>query len=100
MREALDGRAVESLAVVIGRILLQRRGVRIAQRGERVSAGLADEEVVAVELLGLVALGGVVARLGLAGLPQQRGLVLREEVELTLDEVGEAAAAEDQSSSS
>ena len=100
MREALDGRAVESLAVGVGRVLPQRRGVRIAQRGERLGARFADEQVVAVELLGLVALGGVVGRLGVAGLSQQRGLVLREQVELALDQVGEAAAAEPQSSSS
>ena len=65
----------------------------------RVGDRLEHELVVAVRLLGVVALGRVVRALGLLGLAQQLGLVLGEEVELAADELAEAVAAEDHTSS-
>ena len=60
LREALSGGAGESLRVDVVGVVVEGRGVRVAQLLEAVGDRLEHELVVAVRLLGLVALGGVV----------------------------------------
>ena len=87
------------MLVRLPRVVVERGRVGVAQLGEGVGDRLEHELVVPVRLLGKLALGGVVRPLGLLRLAQELRLVLDEEVELAADQVAEAVAAEDQSSS-
>ena len=94
MGEALPGRAVERRLVFERCVLVERRGVGLAQLDQPVRERVEQELEVAVRLFRVLALGGVVRPLCLAGLGQRLGLVLGEQVELTPDETGEAIAAQ------
>jgi hypothetical protein len=93
------GRA-ERRRILLGGVLVQCSGIGIANALQPLRDRLEHELVVAVRLLGLVALRGVVGGLGLLGLAEQIGLVLGEQVELATDEIAEPAAAKAQRSSS
>ena len=67
--------------------------VRLADVEQPVGDRVDDELIVAVRLLGALGGGGVPRRLGLGRLGQQLGVVGREEVELPVDELVEAAPA-------
>ena len=93
-RQPLLDRAVERFLVLLGGLLVERRGEVVAQPGEDLGAVLDELLVVAEALLGPVALGPVVGALGgVAGL-QQLEVVAHEEVELPRDHLGEAAPAQ------
>ena len=68
-------------------------GEVVAQVREQLGAGLDEVEVLAVALLGLVAVGCVVGALGLLAVGDQRGLLVLEQLELALNQVREARAA-------
>ena len=98
-RKRRFGGAVEGVLVRLPRVPVERRPIGVAQLREGIRDRFEHELVVAVRLLGELALGGVVRPLRLLGLAQQLRLVLDEEVELTADEVAEAVAPEDHTSS-
>ena len=85
--------AVERLLVLLGDVLLERRRVRVADLGERIDGLLDEVQVRGVALLGVLAAGTVVRTLGLVAGGDQLCIVLGEEAELTLDQVGEPAHA-------
>ena len=81
--------------------LVERACVAPAHVGERLGRRLDDVDVVAVDLLSLVAFGAVVLRFRVAHLFEQAArLVLGEGVELPRDHVCKPAAPEDHASSS
>ena len=83
-------RPVELRLVGLGSVLVHGRGEAVAELCEPVRAGFDEIQIVAVALLGLVAVGGVVRALrGVAVGDQLRALLL-EEVELPPDQVLEA----------
>ena len=91
-REALARRAVELAPVRVGGVEVERARVPVAEL-EQVRGGLADlVEVVAVGLLGLVALGRVVAPLHDRQRGQELGLLALEQIELARDQILERAA--------
>src|SRR4051812_31962618 len=86
-----DG-AVELRAVRIG--VVDRAGVVIAQVGENLRAGLDRVDVVAVELLGLIAAGAVVGGETLLYLHDDVLVLALEELQLGFDHAREPAAPE------
>src|SRR5205814_10492780 len=89
--------AVERRLVFLGAFFVERARVLPAHVGERLGRGLHDVDVVAVPFFGLVAPGTVVDGLRLAHLLEQAAsLVLRKDVELASDHVGESSAPKDQ----
>jgi hypothetical protein len=94
----LDG-AVEGLRVALALGLVERPLVAVADVGERLGAVLDEIDVLAVALLGLVAVGLVVAAFRLVAGDDQVGVLAPEQLELALDHVGEAGAAETHASS-
>jgi hypothetical protein len=99
-RQALPDRPVERRLVGLGRMLVERPLEGVAEVGERLGALLDEVDVLAVALLGLVAPRLLVAALRLLAGLDQAGVVVREELQLTRDQVAEAVPAEDQRSSS
>jgi len=81
---------VEDLAVLLGGVLVQRGRVVLPQLDELVGARLDEVEEVAVALLGLTARCVVVRPQRRFDVGDQAGVLGREEVELTLDEIDEA----------
>ncbi len=66
----------------------------VAEVGEDLRARLHEILVVAVALLGVVAVGAVVLRLRFLAPAEEVGLLAPEEIELPPDHVGEALPAE------
>ncbi len=99
MREALGSGPDERGLVLPRRVLLERRRVGGLDLVEAVAARVEDELEIRVRRLGVLAIGAVVGALGLNRLREELRLLFGEEIELAVDEVGEAAAAESQKSS-
>ena len=91
--EALARSGVERGSILISRVLVEARGIRLAKVVERVADRVDHELVVAVQLLRVVCPARP-SRVGVGRLGEELGLGL-EEIELTLDEVVEAASPED-----
>ena len=72
----------------------------VADVGQQLRPGLDEVQIVAVAFLRLAAVRMVVSALGGVAVVDQAAVVALEEIELARDRVGEAASAEDQSSSS
>ena len=87
--EAPRGAGGERLPVRRRRVALERPRVRLAEGEQLVGDRVDDELEVAVRLLGVSRPARTQACLGLGGLGEQLRLVLGEERELSLDELGE-----------
>ena len=72
----------------------------VADVGQQLGPGLDEVQIVAVAFLRLAAVRMVVGTLGGVAVVDQAAVLALEEIELARDRVGEAAPAEDQSSSS
>ena len=80
---------VEPQHVLLGRVLLERRRVRVADLDQRVGAFLDELQVLRVPLFGLFASRSVVRALGRGAGVDQIAEVCPEERQLALDEIGE-----------
>lgn len=86
---AVDGR-VELRDVLVGRVLVERRRVSIAQLRQRLGPELDKLLEAAEDLFGLLALCTVVLLLRLVHAGQEGRVLLLEEIELAVDQLREA----------
>src|SRR5207237_3450951 len=98
-RPALPEHPLELAPVSVASVVVERARVRVTDLFEQVLHPVDRVGVVAVELLRLVALGGVVGVEALLRLGDLVGVFALEEVELPLDHVAETAAPEHHASS-
>lgn len=94
--EASQHCAVELALVGLGGGLVERCRVAIAEAGEDVGGRGNEVAVIAIALLGLVALRLLVGVLGGLALGDERGVLAFEEIELPSNNVPERTAPEDQ----
>ena len=99
-REASAGELVERGDVLLGGLVSQGADVLVAHRDELVVGGVNHVEEVAVALLGLLGGRVVVRPQGQLAVVDQPPVLLLEEVELALDEVGETRTAKAKQSGS
>ena len=84
-------RGVELPDVLNGRVLVERRGIGIAELGERFGAVLDELLEATVDLFGVLAVCPVIVPFRLLHAGQEVHVLLLEEVELAVDQLGEAA---------
>src|SRR5262249_20763953 len=90
--QPFDDCAVERGFVLLGRVVVERLRVRVADVGEDLRARFKEVDVVAVTLFGFVSVGLVVRSLGCDAVVDQAAVFAGEQVELASDNVAEAAA--------
>ena len=86
----MDG-VVEGGDVLVGRLFVERRGIAVAHVGQRLGPEFDELLKAAKKLLGFLAIGTVVSPLRLVDAGQELSVLLLEQVELAIDQLGKPA---------